>query len=117
MLSSASGLLFCPTCGNLLLIMSSMNDSMRFWCKTCTYSFPVGQETLTVSEKFTKKKVDDILGGEEAWKDVARTEARCPSDTCNSNVAFFRQMQIRSADEPTTTFYRCVVCTKQWRED
>ncbi|KAF4727493.1 DNA-directed RNA polymerase III subunit RPC10, partial [Perkinsus olseni] len=52
--------------------------------------------------------VEDVLGGPDAWKDVQQTEAVCPADGCDSNRAYFKQMQIRSADEPMTTFYRCV---------
>ena len=32
--------------------------------------------------------------------------AQCPSDTCNGERAYFFQLQIRSADEPMTTFLR-----------
>lgn len=31
---------------------------------------------------------------------------QCPSDTCNGEYAYFYQLQIRSADEPMTTFLR-----------
>ena len=61
--------------------------------------------------------MQDVLGGADAWKDVAKTEAKCPSQSCNSKMAYFRQMQIRSADEPMTTFYKCVECGGQWKED
>jgi DNA-directed RNA polymerase III subunit RPC11 len=117
MLSSRSGLLFCPTCANLLLIKSGFNESMMFWCRTCPYTYPIKDEILKITESFDRKPIDDVLGGDDAWKDVERTQARCPSNSCNSNLAYFRQMQIRSADEPTTTFYRCVSCCRQWRED
>ena len=112
-----SGLIFCPTCGNVLLVKTNMNDCLRFWCRTCAYSFPLKEQRLTITESFNRRKIDDVLGGEDAWKDVAKTDARCPSESCNSRMAFFRQMQIRSADEPMTTFYRCVECTRQWKED
>ena len=36
---------------------------------------------------------------------------------CGSTKAYYRQMQIRSADEPMTTFYKCVECGAQWREN
>lgn len=43
--------------------------------------------------------------------------ARCPKELCESSAAYFRQVQIRSADEPMTTFYKCVVCAAEWREN
>jgi DNA-directed RNA polymerase III subunit RPC11 len=70
------------------------------------------------------KEVDDVLGGEEAWRNVDATSgarpvreqrtsgsglrfalaAVCPK--CSHNKAFFMQVQIRSGDEPMTTFYK-----------
>ena len=35
----------------------------------------------------------------------------------NPIQAFFVQMQIRSADEPMTTFYRCTHCANRWSGD
>ena len=32
-------------------------------------------------------------------------------------MAYFRQVQIRSADEPSTSFYKCVECATEWREN
>ena len=120
--SGESGLVFCPTCGNLLLVRQSggMGDVLRFFCRTCPYAFPLRDQRLTITRTFGERRgraVDDVLGGEEAWKDVEKTDARCPAENCNSRMAFFRQMQIRSADEPMTTFYRCVQCARQWKED
>ena len=44
-----------------------------------------------------------------------KAEVVCPK--CSHGHAYFMQMQIRSADEPMTTFYRCVSCGHNWRED
>ena len=62
----------------------------------------------------TPKKVDDIMGGDAAWDDVDKTEARCPA--CGHREAFFMQMQLRSADEPMTVFYKCTNCGHRWNE-
>jgi hypothetical protein len=32
--------------------------------------------------------------------------AQCPAEDCEGDRAFFYQLQIRSADEPMTTFYK-----------
>ena len=105
-------MLFCPTCGNLLLLERSVNI-MRFYCKTCPYVFNINQ-TLKNYSVYEKKVGDSILGGKEAWENVAKTEATCPK--CEASKAYFRQIQIRSADEPSTIFYRCVDCAFEWRE-
>lgn len=52
-----------------------------------------------------QKEVDDVLGGPDAWKGVDQTDATCPK--CDHNKAYYKQIQIRSADEPMTTFYMC----------
>ena len=77
-----------------------------------------------------RKEVDDVLGGKESWANVDKIEghvgppfpprtrdaflvcgegvltvvspAVCPK--CDARKAYFRQLQIRSADEPMTTF-------------
>ena len=61
-----------------------------------------------------RKKVDDVLGGKDAWKYVDQTDATCPS--CAHGRAYFIQIQTRSADEPSTTFLRCANCSKTWTD-
>jgi DNA-directed RNA polymerase III subunit RPC11 len=84
---------------------------MRFYCQTCPYVQAIG-ETITKKLPLTRKKVDDVLGGEAAWENVDQTDATCPS--CSNGKAYFMQIQIRSADEPMTIFYRCTKCAKTW---
>ncbi|KAF8763277.1 DNA-directed RNA polymerase III subunit RPC10 like protein [Argiope bruennichi] len=60
------------------------------------------------------KEVDDVLGGAAAWENVDTTEEPCPK--CAHGKAYFLQIQTRSADEPMTTFYKCVECAHRWKE-
>ena len=53
-----------------------------------------------------RKQVDDVMGGEGAWDNVDHTEAQCPVGDCGGDRAYFYMVQIRSADEPMTTFYK-----------
>jgi len=55
-----------------------------------------------------------VLGGDEAWKNVDRTAVECPK--CDHGYAYFMQIQIRSADEPMSTFFKCCKCGHQWRD-
>jgi DNA-directed RNA polymerase III subunit RPC11 len=103
---------FCPICSNLLLIEESI-DGMRFCCPTCPFRHNIRQQ-YSKQVKLKRKVVDDVLGGADAWENVDRTEARCPH--CHHGEAYFMQIQIRSADEPSTTFYKCVNCMKQWND-
>ena len=61
-----------------------------------------------------RKEVDDVLGGKEAWENVDQIDADC--NKCSNNRAYFMQIQIRSADEPMTTFFKCTKCSYQWKE-
>jgi DNA-directed RNA polymerase III subunit RPC11 len=104
---------FCPLCGNLLLLEEDVNG-MRFCCPACPYMHSLKRK-YTSHAKIKKKQLDDVLGGEDAWQNVDKTAARCPQ--CSFDQAYFMQIQIRSADEPSTTFYRCVRCSKQWNDN
>ena len=106
---------FCQTCGNLLLTEMASGD-FRFYCRTCPYIFKV-EQTFENKMHLERKEVDDVLGGKEAWKDVDQALVKCDSNTCDSTKAYFKKLQIRSADEPETIFYRCVQCFHQWNEN
>ena len=115
-------LTFCPTCGNVLLLdadasgshaSSSSSCAVRLTCNACDYAYDV---TRGVKQKVAhrRKRVDDVLGGDDAWKNVDRTRVDCPK--CDGTEAYFMQIQIRSADEPMSVFYKCCSCARQWRE-
>ncbi|WFC96490.1 RNA polymerase III C11 subunit [Malassezia brasiliensis] len=77
---------------------------------------------VTSRIRLERKQVDDVMGGEDSWKNVDSTDATCPK--CDHGRAYYMQLQIRSADEPiiltaVTTFYKCTKqeCGFQWREN
>mmetsp|Transcript_12075 Transcript_12075/g.22500 ORF Transcript_12075/g.22500 Transcript_12075/m.22500 type:complete len:114 (+) Transcript_12075:186-527(+) len=110
---------FCPLDGTLLQITGSDtagNDSSIhiFACTTCPYSQPITSPQIQKTFPSNRKKVDSILGGAGAWANVDRTMAVCPA--CSFGEAYFMQMQIRSADEPMSVFYKCVKCSNQWND-
>ena len=108
---------FCPLDGTLLQIEKSAHESSTtqiFACSTCPYSQPIAAPQIQRTYPPIRKKVDSILGGAGAWENVDRTMAVCPA--CNHQEAYFMQMQIRSADEPMTVFYKCVKCSNQWND-
>ena len=84
-----------------------------FACSTCPYSCPIIR-SRSMKTLPKRKQVDDILGGAAAWENVDRTMATCPN--CNHKEAYFMQMQIRSADEPMSIFYKCCKCSFQWND-
>ncbi|KAI8378496.1 hypothetical protein BD560DRAFT_366431 [Blakeslea trispora] len=106
-------MLFCPHCSNLLLIEN--DGGQAFFCQACPYVYSI-QTRHTSRKQLKRKEVDDVLGGADAWKNVDSTEATCPK--CEHERAFFMLIQIRSADEPSSIFYKCCNedCQHQWRE-
>ena len=126
-------LTFCPTCGSMLAIETrrdeaeddgdeweaddGVGDGLRLSCKTCPYSYAIRGDfwSKTDVRMRHKKRVDDVLGGDDAWKNVDTTRSRCPK--CAHDVAYFLLVQTRSADEPMTQFFRCTACKNQWKEN
>lgn len=90
-------------------------DNIFFCCKSCPYRHPI-QSEVRFPLKLQTKAADDILGGAEAWDNVDKTEVQCPK--CNNDEAFWFALQIRSADEPSTIFYRCTNfdCQHRWKD-
>lgn len=97
-----------------MLFAQHAATSLEWACRSCAYVSPL-EETLRRRVPLERKAVDDVLGGADAWKNVDQTDATCPA--CTHTKAYFMQIQIRSADEPSTTFYKCVECGHRWNAD
>ncbi|CAD6568478.1 MAG: RNA polymerase III C11 subunit [Tremellales sp. Tagirdzhanova-0007] len=95
-------MLFCPYCSNNLTIGEQEESSDKCWvCPTCPYKWIITKQ-ISMRTHLKRKQVDDVLGGKESWANVDKVQAVCPK--CDARKAYFRQLQIRSADEPMTTF-------------
>mmetsp|Transcript_6914 Transcript_6914/g.18498 ORF Transcript_6914/g.18498 Transcript_6914/m.18498 type:complete len:109 (+) Transcript_6914:183-509(+) len=108
-------MLFCPLCGNMLLVQRGAGLGVRFYCQTCPYQHCVTERVEKRVPRIKAKVMDDVLGGDAAWDLADATDIACPA--CAHPKAFFFQMQTRSADEPMTIFYRCQKCSHQWKEN
>ena len=106
-------MMFCPTCANCLLVEQKTSET-QFFCKSCPYVFKI-RSKMSKKLELTRKPVDDVLGGSEEWANVDQIDVICPK--CPSNRAYFKMIQIRSADEPATQFFRCVLCGHRWNEN
>jgi DNA-directed RNA polymerase subunit M len=86
-------------------------------CKKCGYEKPVEKESQgqRYIENFSKPK-ETLIIKEEAGTDntLPATKAECRK--CGNGQAYYWMMQTRSADEPSTRFYRCTKCGFTWRE-
>ena len=98
---------FCPNCE----VKLKKSDS-GLKCPKCNYT--EGQEN-----KQTKKLEEDtesdfnVFAENEGEESLPTIKIEC--EKCNNNEAVWWMLQTRSADEPTTQFYRCTKCKYTWR--
>ena len=108
---------FCPECSSLL--RKKVVDGVAFLACRCGYKQEVQDDEKDVQEKIKKKKEalskNLIVVSEEDKISVhPKITKQCPK--CKHNEAEAWQEQTRSADEPSTSFFRCVKCKFTWRE-
>ena len=91
-------MLFCPTCANLLLIEKSNSifvagagGEFRFFCKTCPYVFVVAR-SFEKKMALSRKEVDDVMGGKEAWEHVDQITFDGGCHKCGHKRAYFKQI-------------------------
>ena len=59
---------------------------------------------------------DFLVVGENEGKEFSSTiEIDCENKKCDNREAVSWMFQTRSADEPTTQFFRCTKCKHTWR--
>lgn len=125
----------CPSCSNTLTVsrvtttkITSLDASASkdddtttsqncFVCLTCPYQYPLTKRFFE-RRLLKRKDVDDIVGGQAQWENANKTEVQCPNAArglCDGREAFFYQLQIRSADEPMTSFFKVRVILFQLR--
>ncbi|MFX1357538.1 MAG: transcription factor S [Promethearchaeota archaeon] len=108
---------FCPECSNLL--RKKNMDGKYFLVCRCGYQKEIeSNKTELKKEAEKKKKALEknllILSEEDKISVHIKVLKYCPK--CNNREAEAWQEQTRGADEPSTTFFRCVKCKHTWRE-
>jgi len=98
---------FCPKCDVRLKKVDS-----ELACPKCGYT-----EGNTETKKTVLKAEQDpefnVLEETEGNKTLSTIQIKCQK--CGHNEAVWWMLQTRSADEPTTQFYRCTKCNFTWR--
>jgi DNA-directed RNA polymerase subunit M len=61
-----------------------------------------------------KSRDREVAVLEELSGTLPTADVECPS--CGHSKAYWVLRQTRAADEPATRIYRCVKCSKSWRE-
>ena len=98
---------FCPHCE----VKLKKGDS-GLQCPKCDYV--EGQE-----KKQAKKTIQEhesqfnVLAENETIEALPTIKIEC--EKCGNDEAVWWMLQTRSADEPTTQFYRCSKCRYTWR--
>ena len=98
---------FCPKCE----VKLKKSDS-GLQCPKCDYS--------EVQEGSQTKKIDEpveesILAFEGNEGEESHPTIKIECEKCGHDEAVWWMLQTRSADEPTTQFYRCTKCQHTWR--
>lgn len=106
---------FCPECGNMLSKSRDDGGKIELSCR-CGYCKPY--EKTKRKKKITKYRKKNLIKKTVVIEDTNQqtyptTEVACPE--CGHMKAEYFQQQTRSADEPPTTFYRCLKCDHRWR--
>ena len=106
---------FCPECSNLL--RKKTEDGNGYLACKCGY-----QENLdsVIDPESVQKKKEAleknliIVNKEDKISLHLIVKRICPK--CQHKEAETWNIQIRSSDEPSTHFFRCVKCKYTWRE-
>ncbi|MEM0446350.1 MAG: transcription factor S [Candidatus Nitrosocaldus sp.] len=105
---------FCPKCGMRLVQGKGSDGTTRLTCRKCGYDEMVINPSTNTSKMKEEKPLIQVVGEEEGDISVMPT-IKIPCPKCGHDTAVWWMLQTRSADEPTTQFYRCVKCNHTWR--
>lgn len=108
---------FCPECSNLLR-KQLLDGSKALFCR-CGFQkeLKLTTEEINKNVKLKKKALDKnliVVNPEDKISVHPIVTKYCPK--CNTKKAEAWQEQTRSADEPSTSFFRCLECKHTWRE-
>jgi len=109
---------FCPKCGTRL-VHAKGNDGVYLICRKCSYKeSPTKSIKASATVENVKTSVEkpliQVVGDEEIDVSTLPT-IKILCTKCGNDTAVWWMLQTRSADEPTTQFYRCVKCNHTWR--
>ena len=98
---------FCPSCE----VKLKKGDS-GLQCPKCDYV--EGKETNQTKKTVQEHELQfNVLAENETVETLPTIKIEC--EKCGNDEAVWWMLQTRSADEPTTQFYRCSKCRHTWR--
>jgi len=81
-------------------------------CEMCGETEEADSSGYTLVRKVEEKAEVVVIENEPST--LPTTRAKCTK--CGNDKAYWWMRQTRSADEPSTRFYRCTKCGNTWRE-
>lgn len=98
---------FCPKCE----VKLKKGDS-GLQCPKCGYS---EEQKEKQTKKIEEPIEESILAFEGNEGEESHPTIKIECEKCGHDEAIWWMLQTRSADEPTTQFYRCTKCQYTWR--
>lgn len=99
---------FCPKCE---IRLKKSEDGLH--CPKCDYTEGSASDTIKKQENEVKVSELNVLDENEGKETLPTIKMDC--EKCGNNEVVWWMLQTRSADEPTTQFYRCTKCNHTWR--
>jgi len=108
---------FCE-CGGFLIPEKQDDGMIIMKCPSCGKKISPASNSKAFEIKQTIKHTNMekmvIIESDDEVETMPTATARC--EKCGHNQAVYWQLQTRSADEASTTFYRCRKCKFTWRD-
>lgn len=99
---------FCPNCE---VRLKKSESGLR--CPKCDYTEGDASDTIKKQEEEKGVSELNVLDENEGQETLPTIKMDC--EKCGNDQAVWWMLQTRSADEPTTQFYRCTKCNHTWR--
>ena len=100
---------FCPKCEVRLIKVGS-----NLQCPKCDHSITDNAKKTTTLEKPPTPSTFKVLDAKQLKSEQSTIKKEC--EKCGNDKVVWWMLQTRSADEPTTQFYRCTKCSYTWRD-
>ncbi len=100
---------FCPKCDSRLAAADS-----KLRCSKCGYETANDAGAKPKEKKDAAPSTFKVLDASDVKSCQSTIKKDC--EKCGNDEVVWWMLQTRSADEPTTQFYRCTKCSYTWRD-